>query len=156
MAIIAEVDRMALKVGTILRQARAEHPDAWRNWVDTELPFGLDTARRLMAISEAYEKLPAEMLAQLPRPWQALYALRALNAEQMQVAIEAGVITPDMTTEQANEVARRWKTGSGGALTARGRMHRADVAAGALMEFTPSDLNPHVLRALRNWLSRPD
>lgn len=72
--------------------------------METELPFGTDTARRLMAISEAYEKLAPEKLAMLPRPWQALYALRALTADELQRAMEAGEITPDMSERAAKGV----------------------------------------------------
>jgi hypothetical protein len=147
---------MALRIGALLRAARVECPETFTAWVEFDLPFGLDTARRLMAISEAYEKLPAEMLEQLPRPWQALYALRVLPPDEMRALTEAGVITPDMTTEQARQAARRWKTGTGAALTSNSRHHRADIAAGALMEFAPHDLNVHVLRSLRKWLARSD
>jgi len=143
---------MALRVGAILREARAAHPETFREWVETELPFGTDTARRLMAISEAYEKLPADKLAMLPRPWQALYALRALSPDELQQAMEAGEITPDMSERAAKGLARRWRTGSSGALTSTGRHHRADIAAGALMEFSPADVNPHVMRALQRWM----
>ncbi len=151
--ILHEVDRMALRVGALLRQARAEMPEQFVGWVTNDLPFGLDTAKRMMAISEAYEKLDRAVLDQLPRPWQALYALRALPADELQRAIEAGQITNDMTTAEAQAVARLYRTGGSGALSSRSRHHRADIAAGALMEFTPNDMNPHVLRALRRWLS---
>ena len=151
-AIIGEVDRMALKVGAILRAARAEHPETFRAWVENDLPFGLDTAKRLMAISEAYEKLPAATLEQLPRPWQALYALRALPLGELQAAVDAGVVTAGMTENEAKAVARRWRTGTSAPMSSTTRHHRADIAAGALMEFTPADMNPYVLRALRRWL----
>lgn len=144
---------MALRVGALLRAARRDHPERFKDWVENELPFGLDTARRLMSISEAYSRCTAEQLANLPRPWQALYALRVLPADELQAAIDAGVVTPDMTTEQAKAVARRWRTGKSEPMTSVARHHRADIAAGAVMQFSPSDLNPHVLRALRRWAS---
>ena len=98
---------MALKVGAILRAARAEHPETFRAWVENDLPFGLDTAKRLMAISEAYEKLPAATLEQLPRPWQALYALRALPLGELQAAVDAGVVTAGISVGSASPTGPR-------------------------------------------------
>lgn len=150
--IVNDIDRMALRVGRLLRDARAAHPSTFRAWVDTDLPFGLETARRLMAISEAFETLPKATLAQLPHPWQAMFALRALPPAVLQQAIDAGELSPTTTERAAKGVARRWRTGNTEPLASRTRHHRADIAAGALMEFTPADLNPNVLRALRKWL----
>lgn len=143
---------MAMRVGKLLREARAAHPSRFRAWVENDLPFGLDTARRLMAISEAFETLPKATLDQLPRPWQAMFALRALPAGELQRAVDAGELSPETTERAAKGVARRWRTGSSEPRASVTRIHRADIAAGALMEFTPRDLNPNVLRALRNWL----
>lgn len=151
-AIFNEVDRMALRVGLLLRSARAEHPADFREWVDTQLPFGFDTARRLMAISEAYETRPAELLDQLPKPWQALYALRVMPDAALQASIASGEIGPETSERDAKRIARRYRTGSAAPLSSNGRHHRADIAAGALMEFTPATLNPAVRRALERWL----
>lgn len=152
--IMAEVDRMALRVGAILREAREAAPHQFRDWVDGCLPFGYETARRLMAISEAYERLPADLVAQLPRPWQALYALRVLPESALRAALESGGLGPGTSEQDAKAIARRWRTGNEGPLTSNARHHRADIAAGALMEFTPRDMNPMVLRALTRWLDR--
>jgi hypothetical protein len=84
--IIREIDGVALRVGALLRAAKARNPDHFNEWVERDLPFGLETARRLMGISAAYEKLPTEKLRLLPRPWQAMYALKALPS----AVIEAG------------------------------------------------------------------
>lgn len=150
--IVGEVNRAAIRTGDLLRAARDAHPTQFREWVESELPFGLETARRLMAISEAYETLPAATLEQLPQPWQALFALRALPPAALQRAIDAGELSPDTTERDAMKVARRWKTGSEAPLSSVNRHHRADIAAGALMDYKPTDLNPAVLRALRKWL----
>jgi hypothetical protein len=147
-------DRMALEVGRLLREAREAAPGEFNRWVEDELPFGLDTARRMMAISHAYESLPTEMIEQLPRPWQALYALRKLPRSELEAAVESGLLGPDTSERDAKTIARRWRTGNGEPLSSNARLHRADIAAGALMEFTPEDLNQYVLRALRRWLDR--
>lgn len=138
----------ALKVGALLRAAKESHPRSFTRWVETELPFGADTARRMMAISRAYESLPAEVLAGLPKPWQALYAIRHLPQEQLALGVSQGSLRPDTTVVEAKQFAA---TGS----TVIVRHHPAEVAAGALMAHDPSDLDPLVLSALRVWLVRP-
>lgn len=145
--IIREVDGVALRVGKLLREAKAVDPDDFNRWVEEELPFGLETARRLVAISVAYEKLPPEQVALLPRPWQAMYALKALPMSVIANGIEDGTITPKMTVREA----RKFAAGVSG----RGsRVSRADVAAGLLMQFGAHELSPSVRHAVRAWLQR--
>lgn len=150
--IMVEADRMALRVGQILRDAKQAAPGLFDRWVETELPFGADTARRLMAVSEAYTTRPPELVAQLPKPWQALYALRALPSAVLATAVADGDLTPDTSERDAKAFARRWKTGSTEPRSGRGRHHAADFAAGALMNYQPSDLHPVVRRNLVRWL----
>lgn len=149
--ILREVDGVALRVGRLLREAKQAAPSSFDEWVVNDLPFGLETARRLMAISAAYERLPHETLAQLPRPWQAMYALKALPVATLVQGIEDGEITPDMTVRAARDFARRrgrpW-------LLAERDGHRADVIAGSLMQFPASALTPTVRHALEGWLER--
>ena len=73
------VDRMVMRVGELLERGFQMYPDDWKRWVDEDLPFGLDTARRLRAVYLAYKHLPPEKLAQLPRAWQALFHDRNLD-----------------------------------------------------------------------------
>lgn len=143
--IIAEVDGVALRVGRLLREARQAAPTEFCRWVDRELPFGNETARRLIAISAAYEKLPAETLRSLPRPWQAMYALKELPPGRLKAGIASGVISPEMTVESAKKYARE----SRGQYT----LHRnANKTAGRLMRASPSDLTTTVRNSLRVWL----
>lgn len=147
-AIVREVDGVALRVGGLLREARALSPERFERWVVNELPFGLETARRLIAISAAYEKLPPETLRGLPRPWQAMYALKELPAAHLARAVEAGEIAPDMTVAAARDYARRVRRNDI-------RTYKtADMTAGRLMRCQPSDLSTVVLDALREWTFR--
>lgn len=146
-AILAEVDGMALRVGRLLREAKVDHPGRFGRWIEDELPFGPDMARRLMAISRAYETLDEETLAGLPRPWQAMYALRKLSRGELRHAISTGAIGPGTTIIQAQEYARP-------DLIDVHRRRRADVAAGALMDCDVDDLDLVVLQALVGWLRR--
>lgn len=151
--ILREVDGVALRVGRLLREAKQMAPDEFDEWVINDLPFGLETARRLVAISAAYEKFPAETLAQMPRPWQAMYALKALPASTIERGVADGAIHPDMTVKAAREFARTKRGGRKWTL-ADSDGPRADVIAGSLMQFPASSLTPSVRRAIAAWLER--
>lgn len=148
-AIVKEIDGVALRVGRLLREAKEADPTNFNLWVERDLPFGTETARRLMAISAAYEKLPPDKLAQLPRPWQAMYALKALPMPLIESGMANGEITPDMTVRAARRYAATLR-GSG--IAGPGR--RADVVAGMLMQFAAKELSPGVRKVLGEWLER--
>lgn len=154
--IIREIDGVALRIGALLREAKARNPDTFNAWVESELPFGAETARRMMGISAAYEKLPNEKLAQLPRPWQAMYALKALAPAALDAGIESGEINPDMTVKAAKQYASRMRGYRPDVIAplGTGRTTRADITAGMLMQFSALELSPGVRRALTLWLSR--
>lgn len=147
--IVKEIDGVALRVGRWLREAKALDPDNFALWVERDLPFGTETAKRLMAISAAYEKLPPDQLRQLPRPWQAMYALKALPPPLIASGIANGDITPDMTVDSARRYARKLRGGGGPAYT-----RRADIVAGMLMQFSAKELAPGVREMLNEWLQR--
>lgn len=154
--IIREIDGVALRVGALLRQAKMENPDHFNTWVVNELPFGLETARRMMGISAAYEKLPPDKLRMLPRPWQAMYALKALSRDALYAGMDSGEINPDMTVKSAKRYASRmrdYKPEFVG-LLGTGRATRADIAAGMLMQFGAHEMSPGVRDVLRRWLER--
>lgn len=143
------VDRMCLRIGALLHEAQQLDRRGFTKWVETSLPFGIDKARRLIAIHLAYSELPPETVAQLPRPWQALYALRSVP---VQAAIDAGEIGPETTVVAARTLARRYSSntpkGSGG----KAHFRTADTRAGDLMQHSPDDLSPAVRDSLRRWL----
>lgn len=146
--IYSAIDGMVLTVGGLLFEARSTDPDGFNAWVTNELPFSVDTARRLIAIYLAYRELPAETLARLPKPWQALFALRALNREELLEGVESGVINPSMTIEQARRLARTKRRA-----VVSVRYTSADLQAGALMDCDPNDIDPMVWAALIRWMS---
>jgi hypothetical protein len=151
-----ELDRTCLRVGGLLLEAKEIDPGGFADWVDTKMPFKLDTANRLVAIHVAYRELPAETLAQLPRAWQALFALRAIPQAALVDEIEAGDITPDMTVIEAKKKARDWnrkREGKPRRDPLTDRYSAADLRAGALMDLPATDLNEHVAAALGRWLA---
>lgn len=147
-AIVREVDGVALRVGLLLREAKQAAPERFERWVVDDLPFGLETARRLMSISAAYEKLPTAMLENLPRPWQAMYALKELPAAALEQAMIDGTVNPSMTVERAREFGRLCR-GQGYKYR---QTRRGDDLAGHLMAYKPSELSDGVRVALQAWL----
>jgi hypothetical protein len=150
--VFATVDRMCLRVGELLYEAKVLNPGGFQKWVKTRMPFGYDTARRLVAIHLAYRELPEEKIAQLPRPWQALYALAPHARGKLAAAIASGEIGPDTTVAEARERARDWSSNRRHVDPLEPTYGTADRRAGALMEFQVSDLNPYVRAALARWM----
>jgi hypothetical protein len=146
---------MCLRVGALLHEARDLDPGGFQGWVDERLPFGYDKARRLIAIHLAYRELPEEAVRNLPRPWQAMYALRHWAGGRLPQAIESGEVGPHTTQRDALALAKKWsKDSKTGDVVIASRYTPADLAAGKLMGLSPDDVNPDVWRALGRWMSR--
>jgi hypothetical protein len=150
--VYSSIDRMCLRVGELLAEARALDPAGFKKWVETRMPFGYDKARRLIAIHLAYRELPEDKIAQLPLPWQALYALAPFAQGQLQEALESGEIGPETTQAEAITRARHWKNHRRLVDPLQARYSTADSRAGALMEHRADELNPYVREALVRWL----
>lgn len=149
-SILVSMDRMCLQVGADLLEARRLDPDGFELFLEP-LPFGIHTARKLIAIHLAYRDLPAKVVEGLPRPWQAMYALKKFPAEQLQAAIEAGEIGPGMSQRDAVAKAREWSE-SRPRRTVTDRRSRADIRAGALIDCPVGEMSEPVRRALLRWL----
>ena len=150
--VYSSIDRMCLRVGELLAEARALNPAGFKKWVEARMPFGYDKARRLIAIHLAYRELPEDKVAQLPLPWQALYALAPFAQGRLQKALDDGEIGPETTQAQAITKARQWSNHQRLVDPLESRYSIADTRAGALMELSASDLNPYVREALVRWL----
>jgi hypothetical protein len=154
-AVYDTVDHMCLRLGELLWEAREIDPGGFRDWVEERMPFGYDKARRLVAIYLAYRELPADVQAQLPRPWQAMFALRRWAGGRLNEAIAAGEIGPDTTVQQALTTAKKWSNDSyPDPVDLPVRYQRADLLAGRLMATSPDDLDADVYRALTRWVQR--
>lgn len=155
--IFTTVDRMCLRVGELLAEARTVDPGRFRQWVEAEMPFSYDTASRLVAIHLAYRELPPEKTASLPRAWQALFALREhARSGRLLGALESGEVGPDTTVAEARKRRREWSRSQGTGRVAEPRYGAADMLAGRLMNHDPSEMDAHVLNALRRWVNRPE
>jgi len=149
--IFNEVDDMVLKVGALLLHAKQLYPGQFMRWVNEELPFGYDKARRLIAIYLAYSELDDEVKQQLPKPWQALYAITRLEPHELNESVANRAIHPGITITQAKQIVRKYRGEK--RTPVKPRYSQADLIAGSLMDHHPSALSPLVLSALRRWVS---
>lgn len=107
--------RAVIETGRLIAEAKAhcQHGDFLR-LVETMLPFGANTAQRLMAIA-AHERLAnADHDLHLPSSWQTLYVLSRMKPDAFDEALAAGVITPSLERRQAQRLV------SGGVQALRG------------------------------------
>lgn len=144
---------MVLNVGALLIHAKQLYPGRFMKWVEEELPFGYDKARRLMAIHLAYTQLPEHVQQQLPKPWQALYTITRLGPQEIEQAVAEQSIHPGLTIHHAKQVVRKYRGEKRSPVTPR--YSQADLIAGSLMDHHPSTLDPFVLQALKRWCSVP-
>lgn len=103
--IIAHVEQAAIHVGEELLAAKAEHPGRFMAWVEAELPFGIDKAERLMAITRAFRTADQETLKALPSAYSALFELSRMPTDRLNEAIANGSVTPATTVRAARDMA---------------------------------------------------
>lgn len=146
--IYSAIDRMVLRVGELLEEGRQSTSKAgFERWVINDLPFGLDTARRFRAIFLAFRELPEEMLTQMPRPWQALYALTSVERPVLERAIADGTIRPNLTVVETREVARGLKGAH------RPHISQVDVWVARLVRFPADELSDDSRERVARWLA---
>lgn len=145
--IISCLERAALEVGAELLAAKQEHPREFVAWVEGTLPFGIDKAERLMAITRCFADADPEIRAALPPAWSALYELTRLPSERLLPAIEAGAVHPDMTVAQAKALRSK-----GFRVPEQPRL-TADIVARELVRFDRRDLSDEVRAALEDWIA---
>jgi hypothetical protein len=73
------------------------HPQA----VADPVPFGEDTAERLMKVASHKVLSNSDQSRNLPQSWQTLYELTKLDDDTLLAGIKAGEITPETTRAQA-------------------------------------------------------
>ena len=163
--ILAIVGTAALDVGAELIAAKNEHPRAFMAWVATELPFGIDKAQRLMAISRAFAGADEAVKAALPPAWTALFELARLPIEEVQRSIETGEIAPEMTVADARKLVTgrdeapellppRPTPGPAPGFDPNPRLG-ADILASELVRADRATLSAPVEYLLRQWIG-PD
>lgn len=160
--IIGIVEDAALEVGAELVAAKREHPREFMAWVARSLPFGIDKAERLMAISRSFASVDPVVRASLPPAWTALFELSRLPIETIQVAVESGEICPQMTVADARELVtghrdapetqrRTVKPGPDPGFDPNPRL-TTDIIVRELLRTPREDLSGSMETLLRDWL----
>lgn len=158
--IVGHLERAAIDIGAELIEAKREHPGRFMAWVGAELPFSIDKAERLMAITRTFANCDPEMRSSLPRAHTTLFELTRLPADRLRHAIETGEVTPEITYREA--VALRsvadppeWEPIEMPPLqpspVAEPRIG-ADLVAKELMRFHRGHLSDEMTVALRRWI----
>lgn len=164
--IIGIVESAALDVGAELLAAKKEHPREFMDWVGRSLPFGVDKAERLMAITRAFSTVEPEILASLPPAWTALFELSRLPIERVVVSIESGEIHPGMTVADARDLVtgereapetqkRTVKPGPEPGFDPNPRL-TTDIVVRELLRTPRSDLSATMETLLRLWLDETE
>ncbi len=160
--ILAAVDQAVLDVGAELLAAKREHPGSFTEWVVRSLPFGLDKAERLMAITRAFGSIDPSVRAALPPAWTAMFELSRLPIETVHEGIESGAITPTMTVSDARALVsgvreapeaqeRAWQTGPKPG-ERQIRVADADLLAAKLVREPRDTLTAAAEAQIRAWL----
>lgn len=160
--IMAVLESTALEIGDELLAAKREHPREFMAWVTRALPFGIDKAERLMAITRSFATVDPLVRASLPPAWTALYELSRLPIETVVVAIDRGEISPQMTVEDARELVtghreapkaekRTSKPGPDPGFDPNPRL-TTDIVARELLRTPREDLSATMETLLRLWL----
>jgi len=147
-------DRCAIEIGNELIAAKAEHPGRFTEWVGDFLPFGIDQAERLMAITRCFATADDEARAALPSAKSALFELTRLPADRLQAAIANGDVHPGITTREARQLVNGDKVDMPETPESPARETRigADIVAKELMRFPRTQLSVDYEVQLRRWL----
>lgn len=162
--ILAIVEGAALDIGAELLAAKREHPGQFMDWVARELPFGIDKAERIMAVTKAFAGAPPEVQEALPPAWTTMFELSRLPTGFIQEAIGSGKVTPTMSRADA----RKLVTGSAEPREPASPVHRkpststgesgfrvgTDAVAHELMRRDPTELPSATARLLQQWLDQ--
>ena len=101
-----------IEVGRLLIRAKAElpHGEFGRLFNDHLVPFGQDSAERLMAIAKHPLLSNSAHGRNLPPSWRTLYELTKADQGKLKIALKDGVITPDLTRREMQALLPAAKT----------------------------------------------
>ena len=108
-------------------QASCEHGE-WGKIIDERLPFNRRTAQKLMAIANHPLLSNASRASHLPPSWSILAEIAALDTEQIEQAIDTGIIHPTMKRDDVRSLSHKL----------RGTTPKVQIAATAVAGPEPS------------------
>lgn len=158
--IVGYLQDCALDIGAELQGAKRDHPGRFLVWVEESLPFGIDKAERLMAVSRAFFDVEPDVRELLPTAWSTLFELSRLPSERFQDAVEAGEVHPGLTLAQSRALADKSPEihpnyrhpGVEAADPPPKPGLTCDLVARALTKLPRTDLTPQMEEDLRKWL----
>lgn len=152
--ILATFESCAISIGEELIAAKAQHPGTFMRWVEDELPFGIDKAERLMAITRTFGTAGPELRRSMPSAYTALFELTRLPHERLQALVESGDVHPDMTVREARGLAAPEPVPLPDEMASPLAEPRvaAEVIARELMRFPRSQLSGDTANLLAAWL----
>jgi hypothetical protein len=106
---VADAVTAILRTGDLLVQARAEHPSAFKAWLeDGGCSLTRPTAYRMILIAQRLSRISHARFVteQLPAQVTALYEVSKLSIEELEEAVSVGLVRPDMTEREARQLAR--------------------------------------------------
>lgn len=160
--IYEHMDRAADAVGHELLAAREEHPGGFTRWVNESLPFGLDTAERIMAVARCSHLTDPAIREALPDSYSALYQLQRAPVERLRAGVANGAVHSDMTVKEAQAWASENTNGHRPPVKVpeptesplrQGPKVAAEALVEALVRYQPSDLSDQTRRMLSRWLA---
>jgi hypothetical protein len=127
-----------IEVGRLLVKAKADlaHGEWGRLFEDKLVPFGQETARQLMAVSQHPVLSNSKHAWNLPPAWTSLYELTKVEPKRLTAAFKDGLITPDMQRRDVQALLSASKRAASHRPTMKGRS--ADTAyrtAGSRLYF---------------------
>lgn len=154
--IVRVLESAAMEVGRELLEAKAEHPGEFMEWVDRCLPFGIDKAERLMAITKAFANADPEVQAALPPAWSALYELSRLPSERLIQAVGTGEVYSSMTVIEAKAVVSTAPPPARPPASPPVPRITTDIVVCELLRQPRKDLSPSLLTLLTEWMKREE
>lgn len=154
--IVRVLESAAMEVGRELLEAKIDHPGEFMEWVGRCLPFGIDKAERLMAITKAFANSDPEVQAALPPAWSALYELSRLPSERLIQAIGTGEVYSSMTVVEAKAVATSAPPPARPPASPPIPRITTDIVVCELLRQPRKDLSPSLLTMLQEWLKREE
>ena len=107
-----------IETGRRLNNAKARVPHGSWGRVVEKLPFSDRTAQRLMEVADHPALANPTHVSDLPASWGTLAVLARIPADEVPDLIERKVIHPEITREQAKEIADEYEAARQAALTA--------------------------------------